>query len=61
VSLSDLEAGDLYLKLCNSACTPAEISPALQVFYRELTNRYPEIDSVSEVEIDSCPWNCAFD
>jgi hypothetical protein len=59
--LSDKEAGDTYLSLCNGVRTATKASPAVGVFYRELTNRYPELGSVSEHEIDSCPWNCAFD
>jgi hypothetical protein len=60
-SLSDKEAGELYLKMCRREWRPAETSSAVDGFYKELTNLYPEIDSVPEREVDSCPWNCALD
>jgi hypothetical protein len=58
-SLSDQEAGDLYSKLSGLEWMPAETSPAVEAFYKGLTSLYPEINSVPESEIDSCPWNCA--
>src|SRR5258707_68183 len=59
--LTDEEAGDLYVKLCEQSWIPIEENPAVQAFYAELTSRYPEIDTVPEEEVDECPWSCAHD
>jgi len=59
--LTDAEAGDLYLKLCEQTWVPIDRKPAVDAFYTELTNRYPEIDTVPEDELDACPWSCAHD
>jgi hypothetical protein len=38
-----------------------EASPKVGAFLAELTETYPQIDDVSEAELDDCPWRCAFD
>ena len=57
----DEQAGDLYVKLCEERWVPAEENPATLAFYNELSARYPEIDDVSEEDLDDCPWSCAHD
>ena len=64
--LSNAEAGKLYVKLCDGTDRPASLRPnrAVATFYAELTAKHPEIDDVSEEQLedkDLCPWSCAFD
>jgi hypothetical protein len=64
--LSNTQAGALYLQLCEGEGPPASLpfSPAIAEFYAELTAEHPEIDEVSEEQLedkDLCPWSCAFD
>src|ERR1017187_6406166 len=59
--LTDEDAGDLYVKLCEQRWIPVEESAAVDAFYAELTSRYPEIDSIPEEELENCPWSCAHD
>ena len=40
---------------------PTERDQAVEAFYTELTGRYPEIDTLPEDKLDSCPWSCAHD
>ena len=60
-SVSDKEAADLYLKLCKQEWTPLEWHASIDAFYVELCSRYPEIDTLSDDELDRCPWSCAHD
>ena len=62
--LSNKEAGELYIRLCEGQPTSLPASPAIAAFYVELTAKHPEIDDVSEDQLedkDLCPWSCAFD
>jgi hypothetical protein len=59
--ITDQEAGDLYVKLCEQTWIPIEQNAAVDAFYAELNSRYPEIDTLPENELDSCPWSCAHD
>jgi hypothetical protein len=54
---SDLEAGRIYVQLCNVEAGGGRVTPAIQEFYLELTRRYPEIDTAPEEEVDNCPWS----
>jgi hypothetical protein len=58
---SKQEAHRLYLNLCKSKAIPQERYAAVEAFYADLTSRYPEIDSLPEEALDSCPWSCAHD
>lgn len=61
---TDEEAGALYAALCEGDTTGVSSSPAIAAFYAELTAKHPEIDDVSEDQLDNtdlCPWSCAFD
>ncbi len=60
--LSDQEAGEIYVRLCEHWPFLGGESRFVAAFYDELTERWPEIDAVPDEEIDSvrhCPWSCA--
>ena len=40
--LSDIEAGELYVKLCKQEWIPTERNAAVDAFYDELIQRYPK-------------------
>jgi hypothetical protein len=57
------EALSRYVRFCEPGDPAACIEPSPKVgdFMAELTANYPQIDEVSEEELDACPWSCAFD
>lgn len=58
------EAKKLYEKLCKGDTSLIGPTQRIQDFYEELTNMHPEIDDVSEEDINNysiCPWKCTFD
>ena len=58
------DAEKLYKNLCEGNTSLIGPTQRIQEFYEELTNKHPEIDDVSEDEIDNldlCPWSIAFD
>ena len=60
--LSDEEATDVYIRLCESDTSGVSPHPAVHAFYVELTTRYPEFEMVPEDRIDDssyCPWSGA--
>ena len=62
--LTDGEAVEVYGRLCEGDTTGVEAHPSVGAFYRELTARHPEIDTIAEEQIDDhdlCPWSCALD
>jgi hypothetical protein len=62
--LTDDEAGELYVALCKSQTVGVTPHHKVEAFYTELTDRYPEIDTIPEDRIDDhdyCPWSCALD
>jgi hypothetical protein len=63
VSLTNEEAGEIYVKLCQNKLTLGGESEAVKGFYTDLTARWPEIDTVPiEVDdVDYCPWSCTLD
>lgn len=58
-ALSVKEALKFYLKLCRQEAIVNEQHPGMAAFYSELCERYPEIDTLSEDQVDHCPWSCA--
>ena len=46
VPMTDQEAGELYVKLCEEAVVMTTDSAAVDSFYNELTSGWPEIDSI---------------
>jgi len=62
--LTNSQAGELYLALCDGTVESPDPHPAVDAFYQELTAKHPEIDTVPEVRIgdhDYCPWSCEID
>ena len=66
--MSDAEALEIYRELCEglnegaAARLPACLT--LDAFYTELTAKHPEIDSISDDQVDDhelCPWSCALE
>lgn len=58
------DAEKLYEKLCINDTSLIGPTQRIQDFYEELTAKHPEVDDVSEDEInnlDICPWSIAFD
>jgi hypothetical protein len=58
-SLGRKEAGEIYVRLCGGSTVSSGNSPKVSAFYDEITRRYPEIDTLSEDEVDGSPWACA--
>jgi hypothetical protein len=62
--LSDEEAREVYLRLCDSDTSSVVAHPAVDAFYTELIAKHPEIDTVPEErsgDFDYCPWSCKLD
>jgi hypothetical protein len=59
--LTDAEASETYLRLCEEwPCLEAE-HPTVHEFYQELIQHWPEIDTIPEEKIgdfEFCPWSC---
>ncbi len=62
--LTNGEAGEVYVRLCEGDTSGLEAHPSVGTFYEELTARHPEIDTIAEEQLDDhdlCPWSCALD
>jgi hypothetical protein len=62
--LTDEEAANTYLRLCEEPQSLNGSSQDVAAFYAELTGHWPEIDTIPEESIgdfDICPWSCALD
>ncbi|MGA3295739.1 MAG: hypothetical protein ABSE45_17375 [Candidatus Acidiferrales bacterium] len=59
--LTDSDAGKIFLQLCDGAHEGWPAAPEVEAFYRELTQRYPELDDLPEEEVDNCPWSARLD
>ena len=62
--ISNAEATELYLRLCDGDASALVPHPSIDAFYAELTARHPEIDTLPEEKIDDhdyCPWSCKLD
>lgn len=57
-AISQTEAAELYAKLCEETWVPSGHHIDLYTFYDQLTSRYPEVEAVSDDDLDSCPWAC---
>ncbi len=55
------EAGEIYVCLCGGGTVSSGDSSEVSAFYDEITRRYPEIDTLSEDEVDGSPWACRLD
>ena len=62
--ISNAEAGKLYIALCEGDTSGVSPHSAIDLFYDELVAKHPEIDEISDEQIDDhdlCPWSIAFD
>lgn len=62
--VTDEEAGQIHLDLCDEKPTRLKPHPSILDFYQELTSLHPEIDDVPEDrlgDLDFCPWSVEFD
>jgi hypothetical protein len=62
--ISNAEATELYLRLCDGDASALVQHPSIDAFYAELTAKHPEIDTIPEEKIDDhdyCPWSCKLD
>ena len=62
--ISNQEATELYLRLCDGDTSGVAPHSAIDAFYAELTARHPEIDAIPEEQIgdhNDCPWSCRLD
>jgi hypothetical protein len=62
--ISNEEARELYVRLCDGDTSGVVTHPAIEAFYAELTAKHPEIDTIPEGKIgdhDYCPWSCKLD
>ena len=62
--LTAAEAGELHIRLCEGDTSGVTSHSGIQAFYAELTAQHPEIDDVTEEQLedkDLCPWSVAFD
>jgi hypothetical protein len=60
--LTDKEAAEIYVCLCEQWPFFAGENQAVRAFYDELTKRWPELDAVPEGRVgdtEYCPWSCA--
>lgn len=54
----------LYAALCDGDTSGVQAHPAVGAFYDELVANHPQIDDISDDEVDDhdlCPWSIAFD
>jgi hypothetical protein len=59
--LTDRQAGEIYLRLCEQWPYLEGETPAVATFYQELIEHWPEIDTVPEEKVgdfDFSPWSC---
>lgn len=62
--LSNAEAQALYSTLCDGDASGVQAHPAIEAFYAELVAQHPQIDDISDDQVDDhdlCPWSIAFD
>ena len=59
--VTSAEAGELYAELCEGNVDVVASSENIDLFYQELTSKYPDIDSYSDDEVDNCPWSVELD
>jgi hypothetical protein len=54
--ISEAQASATYLALCDADESPAPARPEVAGFHRELTGRFPDLDTAADV--DASPWTC---
>jgi hypothetical protein len=62
--VSSKEARLLYARLCEGKPSVVPAHPSVDAFYDELATRHPEVDELSEDQLDDkdlCPWSVSMD
>jgi hypothetical protein len=62
--LTDQEASEIYLSLCENGPPLEGERQAVRAFYSELIAHWPELDTIPEEKIgdhEYCPWSCGLD
>jgi len=60
-AISDGEAAARYLALSGEKSVEPEFDASVYNFYCDLISLFPEVETVPEDELDSCPWACGID
>jgi len=60
-AISEKEAADVYQMLYEQQQIPSVQHVDVYAFYNELTARYPDLDTLTDEEIEASPWACCFD
>jgi hypothetical protein len=59
--ISSEGAAEIYGELCEGNYDVLKPSEKIDAFYRELTEKYPDIDSYDDETVDDCPWSVELD
>ena len=59
--ISSETAAEIYGELCEGNYDVLKPSEKIDAFYREVIDKYPDIDSYSDDEVDDCPWSVEID
>lgn len=61
--ISSEEAAEIYDKLCDGEYDILKPSEKIDLFYQELVEKYPDINSYDDDddEIENCPWSVELD
>ncbi|MGA7438234.1 MAG: hypothetical protein WBW32_08920 [Luteibacter sp.] len=60
--VTDDEVREAYRAYCEGTKADlAEVSPVLAGFVQALEARYPQLQTLTDDEVDSSPWSCDFD
>lgn len=59
--ISSEEATEIYNKLCDGEYDVLKPSERIDSFYQELVEKYPDVESYSDDDIDDCPWSVELD
>ena len=60
-AISDDDAAARYRELSDEKSVEPEFDASVYNFYCSLISLFPEVETVPEDELDSCPWACGID
>ena len=60
-NISPNKASEIYEQLCEGDYEILQPSEKIDAFYQELIEKYPDIDTYSDDEVDNCPWSAEID
>ena len=60
-NVSTEEIREAYLHSCEGGAADWPSSPEFHSFVHALEEKYPEISTYSDDDVDNCPWSCDFD